>query len=123
MAIAKRDELQAMVQFASIKAPFNGTITRRFVHPGNLVTSDMGSSPVLNIVRHDTLRLVIDLPDYTTEQIKLGHQFSYVVDSYHSKTFKGVISRLAGALASDTRTMRALSGVDGVLKPGMFCTV
>ncbi len=55
--------IEALLNYASITAPFSGTISRRLVDPGALVMAgDTSGGPILAVVRTDRLRLVLDIP-------------------------------------------------------------
>ncbi len=127
VARAKLEELEAQMAYAVIHAPFNGVVARRFVDPGALVVSGAdGGEPVLEVVREDRLRLVLAVPESIVPQIRTGIRAQITVDALPGRTFEAVISRSAGALSQDTRTMRTeidLANQEGLLRPGMYATV
>ena len=127
VARAEVEHLEAMMSFLAIRAPFDGVVTRRFVHPGTLVVAgDDGGEPVLEVVRDDRLRLVLSVPEAIVPLTRNGLEAEISVDALPDRTFGGVISRCADSLSSDTRNMRAeidLENDGGLVRPGMYATV
>ncbi len=127
VAEARLQELMTLMGYAVLRAPFPGVITRRLVDTGALVVSgDDGGEPVLEIVREDRLRLVLAIPEPVVPETRPGLAAEIHLDSLPDCTFQGTISRVAGALTQDTRTMRAeidMDSHDGRLRPGMYATV
>ena len=127
VAGAKLVYLQALMSFAVIRAPFDGVVVRRFVDPGALVVagSDDGE-PVVELASVDRLRLVLAIPESFVPRVREGLGAEVSVDALPGKSFTGSISRISGALAEDSRTMRAeidMEARDGLLRPGMYASV
>ena len=127
VARAKQSHLEALMSYATIRAPFDGIVVRRFVDPGALIVSGTdGGGPLLEVVNADRLRLVLSIPDSVAPRVRVGLACRIHVDALPRHEFTGVISRIAGALAVDSRTMRAeidIDSEDGLLRPGMYATV
>jgi RND family efflux transporter MFP subunit len=118
--VAKADveKLKVLIDYATIRAPFNGVITKRWVDRGNMV-KDPGT-PLLTIMRIDKVRLLLDIPQRdvplinATEQNpnpnglgdKVVLQIPALRDTVPGGEFTGAITRLASALDPTTRTMR-----------------
>ena len=127
VAEAKMEELEALMAYTVIRAPFDGVVAQRFVHPGALVVSGAdGGDPVLEVVREDRLRLVLAIPGPVVPLTRVGIPAEITVDVLPQRTFTGTVTRYAGILTPDTRTMRAEIDMDshgGILRPGMYATV
>ncbi len=127
VAQARVAQLTALMEYATIRAPFKGVVTGRFADPGALaVASDTGSKPILEVARTDRLRLLIDIPEKYVPYIGAGHKIEFALDVYPGRSFESPITRVAGVLAPDTRSMRAevdVDGRDGLVRPGMYATV
>lgn len=127
VAQARLEELEAQMAYAVIRAPFDGAVVRRFVDPGALVVSGAdGGKPVLEVAREDRLRLVLAVPEWIVPQIRTGVRARITVDALPGRTFEAAVSRYAGALSQDTRTMRTeldLDNPEGILRPGMYASV
>lgn len=127
VASAKVQQLKALMDYAVIRAPFDGMVARRLVDPGALVVSGYdGGDPVLEVARADRLRLVLAIPEAEVPEVKPGVKVRVTVDLLRGRIFEGKVARVSGALAQDTRTMRAEIDMDaegGLLRPGMYATV
>ena len=105
---------------ATIRAPFPGTIETRSVHPGEYLRLQ---SPVLVLVRTDTLRARLAVPERWAGWIKEGDPVELHVEAFPGETFRGRISRINPSVAQDSRTFEAEALMDnkaGRLKPGFF---
>ncbi|MFQ5701982.1 MAG: efflux RND transporter periplasmic adaptor subunit [Acidobacteriota bacterium] len=127
VAQAKLARLQALQEYSVIRAPFDGVVVERLVDPGALVVAgEDGGGPVAVFARVDRLRLVIYVPERVASQVRPGTDVSISVDAIAGREFKASVSRIAGALSSKTRNMRAeidMSSEQGLLRPGMYATV
>jgi multidrug resistance efflux pump len=67
VAVAKkeRDKAQALLDFAKVRAPFDGVITRRKVDPGSFVqnATTANTQPLLRVERTDIVTVVAKVPD------------------------------------------------------------
>jgi len=105
---------------ATIRAPFPGAIMTRNVHPGEYLRVQ---SPVMVLVRTDTLRARLAVPERWAGWVKEGVTTDLHVEAFPGETFQGKISRINPAVAQDSRTFEAealLDNPDGRLKPGFF---
>jgi RND family efflux transporter MFP subunit len=78
------------------------------------------------VVRTDRLRLVLDIPEVAAPHVTAGSALRFTVDALPGARFEGHLSRTAGSLRSDTRSMRAeldVDNSDGRLTAGMYATV
>ena len=115
-------------QFATIRAPFDGLVTRRTVNVGSFAPAAVNAPgpPLLSAARTDILRIVVQVPESKISQISVGAPMTVRIDAFPKVEFKAKVSRLAGALDPQTRTLRAeieLPNSDGKLLPGMTATV
>jgi membrane fusion protein (multidrug efflux system) len=123
LAIAKaglqRGETQ--IQFATLKAPFDGIITARFADPGSLATAN--STQLLEVTDLSTLRLQIPVTELETSLVSVGKPVKAQIDAAGAAPVEANISRIAYALDPATRTMLAeadLKNTDLKLRPGMY---
>lgn len=108
---------------ASIRAPFDGYVQKRLVSLGDFVKSQ---TPVMNIVRMDTLKAVGEVPERMAPWVKVGQKVALTVDAYPGKTIDGTVSRISPAVNPQTRAFPFEATVpngDGLLKPGTFTRV
>lgn len=118
---------KALLAYGEIRSPFDGVITKRIVDTGALLEAGKsGAAPLVEIVRAETLRLAIDIPEKLVSLVRRGNAVTFTLDALPGKSFDGTIARVAGALKPDVRSMRAEIDVpsrDGLLKPGMYAQV
>ena len=118
--IASQRDLES---YLNIRAPFEGIVTERLVHPGTLAEAD---TPLLKIEQVSHLRLVVPLPE--EEIAGIGHKalVAFSVPAFPRRTYSATVARIAHALDPRTRTMAVELDVenrDGSLAPGMYPSV
>lgn len=102
-----RESLRSVSQqqsYLDIRAPFDGVVTSRNLHPGALV-GPSGGPPILQVVKSDRLRLAIAVPAADAQNIAIGQKLSFSVPSAPGRKFEAPISRVAQALDPRTRSM------------------
>ena len=113
--------------YLQVRAPFDGIVTERNVHPGSLVgpaTSSSGAAmPMLRVEKTARLRLVVPVPEKYATGINVGSKVEFSVPAFPSQTFAGTIARVAHSVDVKTRTMPVeldVNNSDGRLSSGMF---
>ncbi|MGH9454733.1 MAG: efflux RND transporter periplasmic adaptor subunit [Terriglobia bacterium] len=128
-AVAAQATLHSVEEIESylrVTAPFDGIITKRFVHPGALVGPSGGpgaQTPMLSIEHMSRLRLVVAVPELYVAGVKEGTKVNFMVPAFPGKTFTGTVARIADSLDQRTRTMPVELDVwnpDWTLNAGMF---
>lgn len=112
--------VQETQRYLRLVAPFSGTITARYAHPGALANS---STPLLRLEQNERLRLIIALPESLTAQVHRGTRVAFTVPAYPGQEFHGTVARLPRSLDPKTRTMPLELDVhnsDYKLAPGMY---
>lgn len=122
---ARLKRLRTLMSYATIRAPFDGVITERFVDPGAFVRSaaEGATTPLLTIARVDYVRLVLNVPESDASHVSIGTQIEAQCDHLGSEPLKATITRTARALRENTRTMRVEADIDntnGRLIPGLY---
>jgi RND family efflux transporter MFP subunit len=117
-------ELEGYLQ---VRAPFNGIVTERNVHPGSLVGPSNSASgaamPMLRLEKAERLRLVVPVPEKYAGGIAEGGKIEFSVPAYPGQTFAGTVARIAHSVDVKTRTMPVeldVKNTDGRLSSGMF---
>jgi RND family efflux transporter MFP subunit len=128
LARAEKARTQVMVDFATLKAPFDGVVTQRGFFPKDFIkaaTEGGGQTPLLTVERADKVRVVVQVPDPDVPLVKKGNKARVTLDEL-GKTFEGenvVVSRTAESEDPDTRLMRVeidLDNPDGEIAQGMY---
>ncbi|MCA0230511.1 MAG: efflux RND transporter periplasmic adaptor subunit [Bacteroidetes bacterium] len=113
--------------YLTVRAPFDGVITERNVHPGTLVGAGAKMErPMLVLQQHNRLRLVVDIPESYSVGLEQGKTVSYTVSALPGKVFQGKISRRSGDLNDQFRSETVEIDVpnpNGSFKSGMFAEV
>jgi len=104
-AQAQVQSVKDLEQYLTLKAPFDGVITERNVHPGALVGPGTGSTPLLRLHQISRLRLVVAVPEALVGAMVKGARVAFTVPAYPGETFYGVLNLMAHDLDEKTRTM------------------
>jgi membrane fusion protein, multidrug efflux system len=114
-------------EYLQVRAPFDGVVTERNVHPGSLVGPAPGGSgvavPMVRVEKTARLRLVVPVPEKYAEGIDVGTKVAFSVPAYPGQTFAGTIARVAHSVDVKTRTMPVeldVNNAAGRLSSGMF---
>ncbi len=140
-AQADVEELEALVNYTHIVAPFDGVVTGRFVDPGALIQAggsetksvSQGSAhvkgnamPVVSVADISKLRVYVYVPETEASDIHGGIPATLTLKEFPGRTFTGSVARFAKSLDLSTRTMLSevdLDNPDHVLYPGMYADV
>ncbi|RYC72112.1 efflux RND transporter periplasmic adaptor subunit [Spirosoma sordidisoli] len=113
--------------YLTVSAPFDGFITERNVHPGALVGSGARQDrPMLVLQQQTRLRLIVDVPETYSPQMKEGESVAFTVSAMPGKTFTGKISRRSGSMNQQFRSETVEIDIDNrsrTLRPGMFAEI
>jgi RND family efflux transporter MFP subunit len=119
----------AMMQYATIRAPFNGVVTKRYANTGSMIqagiSSQTQSMPVVRLAQIDLLRLTLPVPVTDVADVKDGQSVDVNL-SNPTRTIRGMITRHADSVQMATRTMDTqvdIPNPDGSLVPGMYAEV
>ena len=116
--------VREMESYLEIKAPFDGIITERLVHPGALVGP--GTGPLLTLEQQGSLRLIVAVPEGDAAAIPRGATVSFKVPAYPGRAFTGTVARTGNSLDAKTRTLPVELDVVNrglTLAPGMYADV
>ena len=129
-AEAAKSALKSVIEiegYLQVRAPLDGIVTERNVHPGSLVgpaTSSSGAGmPMLRVEKTARLRLVVPVPEKYATGINVGSKVEFSVPAFPSQKFAGTIARVAHSVDVKTRTMPVeldVNNSDGRLSSGMF---
>jgi len=128
-AAAQLEALRKRSQFLKVRAPFNGIVTNRYVHPGALIQNGIQhpqATPVVDIQDIENLRLVAAFPESDVRYLSLKETVSIEFPELPGKSLRAPISRMAQALNPETKTMRTEIDIPNPkleLKPGMYARI
>lgn len=121
------EELEVLIAYATIKAPFDGVVTHRGVELGDLVKAAENSNeagPLFVVSQINRVRIRVPIPESDAPLVSVGDQLTVTFPSFESESpINATVTRRAGSLDPSTRTMLIEAEVDnedGKLIPGMF---
>ena len=128
VARSQLEELDELLKYATLSAPFAGVVIQRNVEPGDLVRNAQTSAahvgqPLFVVANTSRVRVRVHLAERDVPLADVGDPVAVSLQSLPGRTFRGQIDRVAGALDEQTRTMLVeidLANEDGLLRPGMF---
>ena len=121
-------QLEQLVSFGKVYAPFDGTITRRLVDVGTLVNAGAGSNAaaLFEVVATDPMLAYVDVPQAFAPSVRVGADAKVAVRNFRGRVFAGRVTRTAGALDPASRTLRTevqLPNASATLLAGMYVEV
>ena len=118
LALARKN-----LSYAVIPSPIDGFVTERTADLGEYVSP---TQKVATIVRTNPLRVRIDIPEQSIQEVQVGQSVSATTSSWPDKSFSGRIARIAPNVTASSRTLTVEAEIEngsGALKPGQFATV
>jgi len=128
-AQAARSALKSVSEmegYLQVRAPFDGVVTERNVHPGALVGPASGSGvgvPIVRVEKTSRLRLLVPVPEKYVAGMTEGASVQFSVPAFPNQAFSGKVARIAHSVDVKTRTMPVeldVTNSDGHLASGMF---
>ncbi len=129
---AAQNTLRSVAQLESyleIRAPFDGVVTLRNLHPGALVgpsSGQAGAQPIVQIENLTRLRVVVPVPEAYVAGVRERQEVSFSVPAFPGRTFHAPIARISHDINQNTRTMQVeldFHNTDIQITPGSFANV
>lgn len=126
-AQANLGRLLALKQFATVRAPFAGTVTARNADIGDLVGPGAAAQqPLFAIADVHRIRIYVSVPQTYAAAMQPGLEANLSVPDYPGRTFPAHVIGNAGAINSQTDTLQVQLVADNpgdLLKPGGYAEV
>lgn len=106
MAQALLDDAETNLDKSVVRAPFEGTVLRRYREPGTRVT-DQGTTPIVQLGDLSALVVRTQIDEAEISAVRLGDRTEIRVPAYPGKTFSGRVIRLSPRLGAKTITTDA----------------
>lgn len=106
--------------FATVKAPIDGVISKRYVKVGNMITTN---ESVYHITDFDPLHAIIYVPEKELYKIKENQLVILHVDARITNTYQAFVKRISPIVDPNSGTFKVTIEVadpNAELKPGMF---
>jgi membrane fusion protein, multidrug efflux system len=107
---------------ATVRAPFAGMVSERFVNMGEYVQP---STRVATLVELDPLRLQFTVNEADLRRIRAGQQVTFEVEAFPGERFTGTVKYIDPTVRATTRDLvveATVTNADHRLRPGMFAT-
>jgi len=85
-----RNEINAMLSYTTLTAPFSGTVTQKLADAGSMANPGM---PIVTIEQAGTYQISAAVPEAEINQIKQGQLVDVTIQSAN-KTFKGSVAQI-----------------------------
>ena len=95
---AAHDEAQLMLEYATIRAPFRGTVLRKFKEVGEGVATSGPADPVFHIADLSQLKITAEVPEIDIAAVWTGQTAEVTADAYKGARFAATVSRVGAAV-------------------------
>lgn len=131
VAVAEAEEarLKELIDYRFIRAPFDGVVTRRNIHPGHYLQPNASGGPAVLFVvaQTDKLRIWADIPETEAGYISDNLKATIHVPAIQGLKFEEKIARTSRAHDRVSRTLRVefdrINDKESKLRPGMYANV
>lgn len=107
----------------TVTAPIPGTVADRPTTPGETVTVEAASKPLMTIVNAQRVWATANLYEKDLAKVEVGQSAQVIVASLPKRTFTGRVAQIGTVVEGTTRVIPVKVELDNpqqVLKPGMF---
>jgi membrane fusion protein (multidrug efflux system) len=118
--VGKVEEIRAMIERKTIRAPFSGILGLRQVNLGQYLSPGI---PVVPLQSLDPIYVNFGVPQQDSAKIAIGRDVKVTVDDIGGATFSGRITALNSVVDEATRNIQVqatLANPNNRLRPGMF---
>jgi RND family efflux transporter MFP subunit len=122
--------LETLKGYQTLRAPFAGRVTARYVDPGTLITNAqtnyVSALPIMTISDDSRLRVYCYVQQQDVPFINVGDLAEVIDASNPERRVQAKVSRMTGELETRTRTMQIEVNIDnteGFLVAGSFAQV
>ena len=122
-AKSQLDAAKLDLQYASLKAPFDGVILQRNIEVGALVGPGTVGFVIADVT---SVKAVFAVPSVVLGDVKKGNPKAITTQSLEGRTFEGTITSIAASADSSTRVFQVevtVPNPDDLLKPGMVASL
>jgi RND family efflux transporter MFP subunit len=122
-----KKEIEELISYVRMRAPFNGVVADKYVDIGDLATPGM---PVIVVERMSSLDVTASIPESEIEFITQGMPVEVIIPgnsvSLEDRIYKAKITRVvpsANPMSHQFKIKAKLTNPDGSIKPGMFARI
>ncbi len=132
LARAQLAEAEALLEKTIVRAPFDGTVLKRYRNAGETV-SDKGDTPIVSFGDDSRLRVRVDVDETDVGRLRRGDRAWFTAEAFGAEKFRGKVVRVGRELGKknvqtdepseklDTKVLETLVELDGhpPLPPGL----
>lgn len=110
----------------TVTAPISGIVANRQITPGETVTVEAGSKPLMTIVNDNRVWATANIYEKDLDKVESGQQVRVKVTSLPNRIFEGRITFIGAVVEGATRVVPVKAELDNsnqLLKPGMFASL
>lgn len=96
-AVAEVKRLEAMVAKTVIKAPIDGVVITRDIHPGEAIES---GAPVVTIADLKKTRIEAEVDEFDAARVALGAKVDISAEGFDNQSWRGTIEEIPDAVTS-----------------------
>ena len=93
----KKRDIENKISYTKLKAPFDGTVAKRFVFVGSVIKSGM---PVYSLIPENSIYINVLLEETKLEGVKVGAPVKIKIDAFPEKKYRGVVEKIEPASAA-----------------------
>jgi HlyD family secretion protein len=126
-AVVQQAQLQ--VDYATIRAPFDGVVAELYIHPGSMAGPQV---PVASVISAE-LEVPLNIEESRIAQVAAGQNAALRVNAYPDRSFGALVTSVSPAADAKTHTFVVkvvpadvedpLQRGDGLLRSGMYANV
>jgi membrane fusion protein (multidrug efflux system) len=96
-AAANVKQAELNLEYATVKAPFKGTVSRKAVQPGQVVQP---GQPMMTLIPLEQVWITANFKETQLEDMRPGQRATVDVDAYGGRSFEGKVDSIAAATGS-----------------------
>lgn len=126
VANAEAAHAKTMLDYATIRAPYDGVVTKRSVDTGHFVQpAGVSAGPLMAVARTDKVRVYIEVPELEAAGVDVGDKASIHLQAMPTSDIESAVTRTSWSLDPANRSLRTeidLPNDGAKLRPGMYAT-
>jgi membrane fusion protein (multidrug efflux system) len=122
-ATAEMNNLKAIIERKTIRAPFSGRVGIREINLGQYLPQ---GAPIVTLQAYEQVYVNFTLPQQAIAQVKTGMQLTLQSDVYPDQIFEGTLTAISPQIDPTTRSVKlqgTLPNEEDLLRPGLFVKV
>jgi RND family efflux transporter MFP subunit len=122
LAAAAVQQAQLQVDYATVRAPFDGIVSELYIYPGSMVGPTV---PVASLISSE-LEVPVNVGERQIGQVSLDQNAALAVSAFPGRSFPALVTSVAPAADAGTHTFVVKvtpADPEGLLRSGMYANV